>query len=57
MSGLRKWTIEVSHNRSYRQSHSTDMFGYFFEKAWREKTGHPRGTRIIATKKPMSRRR
>lgn len=40
MSGLRKLAREVAHNQSYRKSHSTDMFGYFFQKIWRDK-GHP----------------
>lgn len=40
MSGLRRLARTVAHNQSYRQSHTTDMFGYFFSKGWREK-GHP----------------
>lgn len=40
MSGLRGLAREVAHSQSYRRSHTTDMFGYFFQKNWRDK-GHP----------------
>lgn len=41
MSGLRGLAREVARNQSYRKSHTTDMFGYFFQKIWREKGNHP----------------
>lgn len=39
--GLRSLARTVAANKSYRNSGTTDMFGYFFQKAWREK-GHPK---------------
>lgn len=40
MGTLRKLTRTVAHNKSYRECNTTDMFGHFFSKLWREK-GHP----------------
>ena len=39
MSPMRKLARTVAHAKSYVESHTTDMFGYFFSKEWREK-GH-----------------
>lgn len=40
MSGLRRLARTVAANKSYKNSRTTDMFAYHFEKEWREK-GHP----------------
>ncbi|MEZ3504911.1 MAG: hypothetical protein K1W25_15945 [Lachnospiraceae bacterium] len=49
--GLRSLARTVAANKSYRNSGTTDMFGYFFQKAWREK-GHPASEVDRPTKKP-----
>lgn len=38
--GIRKLARTVAKNKSYAKGGTTDMFGYFFSKEWREK-GHP----------------
>lgn len=48
--GLRSLARTVAANKSYRNSGTTDMFGYFFQKAWREK-GHPASEVDRPTKK------
>lgn len=48
--GMRTLARTVAANMSYRQSHTTDMFGYFFTKLWRDK-GHPASGRANNTKK------
>lgn len=40
MSGKRKLARTVARNKSYANGRTTDIFGYFFSKEWREK-GHP----------------
>lgn len=49
--GLRSLARTVAANKSYRQSGTTDMFGYFFQKEWRDK-GHPASGVDRPTKKP-----
>ncbi|MCR2047907.1 hypothetical protein NSB25_11485 [Acetatifactor muris] len=48
--GLRSLARTVAANKSYRQSGTTDMFDYFFTKAWRE-NGHPASGADRPTKK------
>lgn len=38
--GLRTLARTVAASKSYRNCKTTDMFGYYFSKEWREK-GHP----------------
>ena len=57
MGTMRKLARTVAANQSYKKSGTTDMFGYYFKKIWREKAGHPDGTRWNPTKKPKTRRR
>lgn len=40
MSAMRSLARTVARNQSYKKSHTTDMFQYFFTKLWREKR-HP----------------
>ncbi len=47
MSAMRKLARTVAANQSYKQGGTTDMFGYFFTKLWREKDGHPEGTGAV----------
>lgn len=54
--GLRSLARTVAANKSYRESGTTDMFGYFFQKEWREK-GHPASDVVRPTKKPMRKRK
>lgn len=49
--GLRTLARTVARNQSYRKSGTTDMFDYFFTKAWREK-GHTASGVNRPTKKP-----
>lgn len=55
MSTMRKVARNMARNMSYNQSGTTSGFHYFFEKIWREKTGHPVNRNAIgspsATKK------
>lgn len=44
MGTMRKLARTVAANQSYKKSGTTDMFGYYFKKIWREKAGHPEGT-------------
>lgn len=57
MGSMRKLARTVAANQSYKKDGTTNMFGYFFTKIWREKAGHPEGTRPNPTKKSKSRRR
>lgn len=57
MGSMRKLARAVAANQSYKHGGTTDMFGYFFTMLWREKAGHPEGTRRNPTKKPKTRRR
>lgn len=52
MSPMRKLARTVAHSKSYQQTHTTDMFQYFFTKLWREK-GHPASNSFNPTKKPF----
>ncbi len=54
--GLRSLARTVAANKSYRKSGTTDMFEYFFLKAWREK-GHPASGVERPTKKPVRNRK
>ena len=39
MSPMRKLARTVANEKSYKKTRTTDMFGFFFSKEWREK-GH-----------------
>ena len=39
MGTMRKLARTVAANQSYKKSGTTDMFGYYFKKIWREKAG------------------
>lgn len=51
MSTMRTLARTVAKSKSYKESHTTDMFGYFFKKIWREKGKHPESNRLNPTKK------
>lgn len=51
MSTMRKVARTMARSQSYKKSHTTDMFSYFFDKIWRDKGKHPAGTRNNPTKK------
>lgn len=44
MGGMRSLVRTVAMNKSYRQSHTTKMFQYFFTKLW-GKRGYPAESR------------
>ena len=56
MSTLRKVARDMARSQSYKQSHTTDMFHYFFNKIWREKAGHEASNNMSPTKVPLSKR-
>ena len=56
MSTLRKVARDMARSQSYNQSHTTDMFHYFFDKIWREKAGHKAFNNMSPTKVPISKR-
>lgn len=37
MSAMRRLARTVARNKSYKDSHTTDMFEYYFEKMWRRR--------------------
>lgn len=49
--GLRTLARTVARNKSYRNCGTTDMFGYYFSKEWREK-GHPANLRKYSSPGP-----
>lgn len=53
MSTLRKVARDMARSQSYNQSHTTDMFHYFFNKIWREKAGHKASNNMSPTKVPI----
>lgn len=42
--GLRTLARTIAHNKSYNNCRTTDLFQWYFSKAWREK-GHPANAR------------
>ena len=50
MSTMRRLARTVARNKSYLESHTKDMFGYYFKILWRDK-GHPESRRLRPTKK------
>ena len=51
MSPLRKLARDAARSKSYKQSKTTSMFYYYFEKEWREK-GHPKNLRSDSLPSP-----
>ena len=50
MSGFRKIARDAARSQSYKSSHTTGMFHYFFNKIWREKAGHKQNLRMNSTR-------
>lgn len=49
--GMRTLARTVARNKSYKKCGTTDMFGYFFSKVWREK-GHPANLNTMGSPGP-----
>lgn len=55
MSTFRKVARDMARSQSKKQSHTTDMFQYYFDKIWREKYKHEASHISNPTKKKRRR--